>query len=374
MQRLSGHPFAPWFLDRVRGSRSIALMTHVGPDADGLGSQLAFAAAGRRAGVAVFIVNEDPLPARYAWLDPHGLAGHFERDAALLEGAELGLVFDAHEIDRVARPAARMRALGRDLLVLDHHAVRPEADVQGVVATEFSSTGELVYRLIQALGWPVDVDVARGVYAAISFDTGSFRFIRNQAATFRVAAELLDTGLDTNPIQEALFASRPRAEVELLGRILSRIRFADRDRIAWVALDDSVTAGLDVAPDAVGEAIPILIGIEGVLIAMMVKPGKHPGESRLSLRSKTVVTIGHVARRYGGGGHAHAAGATVATTDPAALAADVLAQLSEALAAQIDAGVGADAADQVAVAAHAAETGTGDRKGQAAARGAGGPA
>jgi phosphoesterase RecJ-like protein len=336
VQRLSGHPFEPWVLERIAQARSIALMTHMGPDADGLGSQLAFCAAARLQGVQVCVVNEDPLPERYRWLDPLGLAGHFERDAARLQGVDLGLIFDAHELPRAARPAAWLQQRGVDVWTMDHHTVAPDADVQGVVATDFSSTGELVYSLIRALGWPVDQDVARGIYAAISFDTGSFRFVRNQARTFRVAAELLETGLDANPIQEALFASRTRGEVELLGRLLNLVEFAAGGRIAWLACDDTITEGLEVAPDAIGEAIPTLIGIEGVLIAMMLKPGKKPGEWKLSLRSKTAVTIGSVARKYGGGGHEHAAGATL-SGDVATLVPQILAELTACLHAQLPA-------------------------------------
>lgn len=336
MQRLSGHPFEPWVLQRIAQARSIALMTHVGPDADGLGSQLAFCAAARLRGVAVCVVNEDPLPERYAWLDPRGLAGHFERDHAKLDGVDLGISFDAHDMVRIGRPAAYLRDRGVDVWVVDHHRVAPEADVQGVVAVQFSSSGELVYQLIRALGWPVDADVARGIYAAISFDTGSFRFVRNQAQTFRVAAELLDTGLDTNPIQEALFASRPRDEVQLLGRILARVQFAAGGRIAWVACPATMTEGLAVAPDALGEAIPTLIGIDGVLIAMMLKTGRKPGEWKLSLRSKTAVTIGAVATKYDGGGHDHAAGATL-TGDMETLTRLVLDDLLDVLATQLPA-------------------------------------
>jgi len=326
VQRLSNYPFEPWLIERIAAAKSIALMTHVGPDADGLGSQMAFYHAAALAGIQVFVVNEDPLPQRYSWLDAHAIAGHFDAHAARLEHADLGLIFDTNDIARAARPAQTLLARGIDLWVVDHHAVSADVDITGIVATDFSSSGELVFQLIKALGWPIDADVARGIYAAISFDTGSFRFIRNQSRTFRVAAELLDTGLDTNPIQEALFASRPRQEIVLLGRVLNQLHFAVDGRIAWAAVNDSIHDGLDVAPDALGEMIPTLIGMDGVLIAMMLKPGRQPNEWKLSLRSKTAVKIGAVAAHFGGGGHAHAAGATI-YGDLAELAAQVLAML-----------------------------------------------
>lgn len=330
MRRLSGYPFEDWFLERVSSAQRIALMTHVGPDADGLGSQVAFCCAAAKAGKQAIVVNEDPLPVRYAWLDPAGVTHCADGGMAILAQCDLGLVFDTHEPSRAGRPFAALAQRGVDVLVLDHHKVSDEAAVQGVVATEFSSTGELCYRLLQALQWPIDADVAAGIYAAMSFDTGSFRFLRNQSDTMRVAAELLDTGLDTNPIQEALFASRPAAETQLLGRLLSRLQFSDDGTVAWVIAERSVAEGLDIASDAFGEAMPFVIGIEGVVAAAMLKPGREPGEWKLSLRSKTAATIGHIAKARGGGGHAHAAGATL-RGEPRALMAEIVGELQRAV-------------------------------------------
>ena len=326
MQRLSGHPFEPWLLERIAAARHLVLMTHVGPDADGLGCEVAFCAAARAAGREVHVINEDSLPARYRWLDPRHALGHVDRDAGFLAAADLGLCFDAHEVARVGKPAAELRRHGVDVWVVDHHPVGPDVDVQGVIAPEFSSSGELVYHLIRALGWRVDAEVARPLYAAMSFDTGSFRFLRNQPETLHVAAALLETGIDTNPIQEALFASRPRSEWELLGRVIQHTRFAADGQIAWLAADASFVQGLDIAPDAIGETISQLVGIEGVLVAMMLKPDREPGLWKLSLRSKTAVKIGDVARRRGGGGHDHAAGATIAGELPA-LTAELVAEI-----------------------------------------------
>lgn len=326
MAHLTTFPFEDWFLDRLRAARAPVLMTHVDPDADGLGSQLAFVEAARRAGVRARIVNCDALPAHYAWLDPQGRAGSWQDNADDLTGADLGLFFDVSEPDRVGAPAAALREAGVDILVIDHHPVAADSEVVGVVDPSFSSTGELCFRLIEALGWPMDADVARGLYAAMSFDTGSFRFLRNQGETLRVAGRLLDTGLDANPIQEALFASRPAAETVLLGRILAELQFAAGGRVAWVAVPEAMFQGLDLPVGATGEAMPHVIGVQGVLAAAMFKPGRRAGEWKVSLRSKTAVQIGHIARKRGGGGHDHAAGATV-TGDLNDICAEIVAEL-----------------------------------------------
>lgn len=331
---LSGYPFAPAFLAGLQAASRLVLMTHVGPDADGLGSQLAFALAARAAGKQVAIVNDDPLPGRYRWLDPQGLIGSVDADAQALGSAQLGLVFDAHEVERAGRPAQALHAAGTPIWVVDHHPPRPGLVLHGVIAAEFSSTGELVFELLRALGWPVSAAVAAPIWAAIAFDTGSFRFVRNDPRTFRNAALLLETGLDVAPIQEALFASKPRAEVELLGRVLSAVQFADAGRVSWAILPPSITEGLVVEGDALGEVIPTLIGIDGVQAAVLLKPGKRDGEWKLSLRSKDAVVVGHVARVRGGGGHDHAAGATL-TGDPRALMQTIVAEVVAAVVDQL---------------------------------------
>ncbi len=334
MQRLSGVPFEPWLLERIQAARHIVLSTHVGPDADGLGSQLAFVRAARATGRTAVVVNEDPLPQRYAWLDPAGDIGHFDRDAARLADVDFALLFDTHEVDRAGRPAQALRQAGVDVWVVDHHAVKPDLELQGCVATEFSSSGELVFRLLHALNWPIDAVAARALYAAMSFDTGSFRFLRNQSNTLRVAADLLDTGFDANPVQEALFASRTRAETLLLGRVLAQMQFAGNGRIAWAALGPEIGEGLTLADDAIGETIPHFVGVEGVFVAMQLKPSRKPGDWKLSLRSKAAVKIGDVARHFGGGGHEHAAGATL-QGEKDQLAAQVLAMLEKTVADQL---------------------------------------
>lgn len=340
---LSDFPFAPAFLAGLRAADRLVLMTHVGPDADGLGSQLAFALAARAAGKDVAIVNDDPLPPRYRWLDPERRIGHIDAGAEALATAQLGLVFDAHEVERAGRPARQLQAAGTPIWVVDHHPPRPEMALQGVIAAAFSSTGELVFELLRALDWPVTAQVAAPIWAAIAFDTGSFRFVRNDPRTFRNAALLLETGLDVAPIQEALFASKPRGEVELLGRVLSRVQFADGGRVSWAILPPEIADGLQVDGDALGEVIPTLIGIDGVQAAVLLKPGKRDGEWKLSLRSKDAVVVGQVARSRGGGGHDHAAGATL-SGDADQLMQTLVAEVVAAVVEQLGPAAGGDAA------------------------------
>ncbi|MEY3014182.1 MAG: hypothetical protein RIT45_2917 [Pseudomonadota bacterium] len=332
---VTADPRDPWLLEQIRSARRLALMTHVDPDADGLGSQIGFLHAARAAGKDAVIVNDDPCPSRYRWLDEAGDIRDFDTAAANLQGCDLGLCFDANEPGRAGRPLAALQKAGVPVLLVDHHRLAADNPMQGLVATHFSSSGELTFRLIEALGWSLDARAAAGLYAAMSFDTGSFRFLRNNPDTLRVAAALQAVpGLDTNPIQEALFASRPFAETVLLGRILERIERSADGRVAWAVIPPEATDGLDVPRDAVGEAMPFVIGIEGVLAAAMFKPGRVPGQWKLSLRAKAGTVVGDIATRRGGGGHDQAAGATL-TGDIESLRAEIVAELQDVVSRSV---------------------------------------
>ncbi len=297
------------FLDRLRSARRVVLMTHVDPDADGLGSQVGLLRALRASGHEAVIVNADPLPDRYAFLGPTEIWGCFPQDRHWLVGADLGLVLDANALDRAGPPAAALRDAGVELLCVDHHVAGAGA-LSGVIASELSSTGEATYHLLTALGWPIDEPIATALYAAISFDTGSFRFLRGRSQTLRVAASLLDAGADDDRIQRALYGSHPFDEVRLHGRLMSRIERSADGRIAHLVAEPALWRDIDPPADAVSEVMPMVIGIEGVEIAVVFRPGPGSDEWKASLRSKGA-DVGGLARRLGGGGHRVAAGMTL---------------------------------------------------------------
>jgi len=321
---LTGWPVSDEALALIRGAPKIVTCTHRGPDADGLGSEIAFALAARRAGVACEIVNHDAVPRRFRWLDPDGLVRQASSARDALAGATIGLSFDTNDPYRAGDTHEALKAQGTRFFVVDHHELPGGSTVEGIVATRFSSTGELTWRLLRALGWlsadpRQDAAIAWRIWASIAYDTGSFRFVRNDPETFRACAELLETGIDANPVQERLWSSDPRDVRVLAGSVLASMQFAPDARICYAVAPRGITDGLEVERDDLGELIRLLVDIDGVEIAFMLKETDKPGHWKLSLRSKSCVTIDHIAQSMGGGGHAHAAGATV----PDALASDV---------------------------------------------------
>ena len=293
----------------------MVLTTHKGPDGDGIGSEIALLRALRKMGKSAYVLNNDPTPRRLAFLDAAGEIRRYRtcvEGRKLLDDADLVMVVDLSEVDRTGDLEKPLVQMAHKVLVVDHHLPTPTAG-PGLIVPDCSSCGELVYRIIAELGVEVDAPTATAIYAAMAYDTASFRYIRNSSQSLRVAAELIDRGADATTIQEALFAARPRDQLTLLLRSLQVAEFAHDGRLAYVILTPKMAKGLNLDREAYREVISHLVGIEGVLVAVTfkVEGGGPKACVRLSLRSKDQVPVVEVAQSFGGGGHAHACGAVV---------------------------------------------------------------
>lgn len=321
-------------LERLKAARRLVLSTHKGPDPDGLATQVALARALRARGVDVRVINGDGLPSRLAFLDPDGLLERW-RDVpdatALLDDADLILLVDVADIERTGDLEGPLAVRRHKVVALDHHL--PEAgSVGGVIDPDVSSSGELGWRLLSWLGAPIDAAVATALYTAITYDTASFRWLRNQPGTLRVAADLIGLGADAGAIQESLWGARPRDHARLVARAIEGAQWGCDGRLVWVMFDEPMTRGLSVDREAYREVIGNLLGIDGVLVAATFQvEGKGRATVRFSLRSKLSTPVVAVARRYGGGGHAHACGATVRGVKAPAFVEEVLDGLSALL-------------------------------------------
>jgi phosphoesterase RecJ-like protein len=296
------------FLTALRAAPSLVLMTHRGPDGDGLGCELALARSFEAVGREVSILNEDPIPPRFRFLDPGGRVKVFRRShTKAVRDAALGLLVDTSEPLRAGTAAGLRQKSGGPFLAMDHHPPSAES-LAGFIEPRAASTAELAYDLLRALELPIDAVSASALYAGIAFDTNSFRFIRNEAGPLRVAAELVERGADAERIQAEL-SGHPPDYARLLGRLLPTITFAAGGRVAVLALTVEHLEGLEIDADDLSEVVTFLNRLRGVDACAFVRQnGKS--DWRINLRCREGFAIDELARTLGGGGHSRAAGAT----------------------------------------------------------------
>jgi len=293
-------------LEGIGHSKTICVAGHVRPDGDCVGSQLGLALALQGQGKKVVCWNEDRLPQKLAFLDLRNLMqppspGH---------RFDCVIATDSASFERLGKVGKCVQNRKR-LINIDHHASNTRyGDLNWISARE-PSTGELIFRLLGAAGWPITPPIADCLFTAVSTDTGSFQYPSTRPSTYHVAAELVKRGANLARICNEVYQSYPLSRVRLLKHVYNHFRLTHDDQIAWLRLkkSDFARTGADTA-DAEG-LIDHIRAIEPVVVACVFEE-LEPELTRVSLRSKSErVNVNDIASRFGGGGHPAAAGARV---------------------------------------------------------------
>jgi len=293
----------------LRRGRQAVLSTHINPDGDGLGSELALAAFLRQRGLRVAVINSDPVPRLYAFLDPRGDILTPEAPAArrALETCELFFAIDNGTLSRMGALQEWIRATRARRICIDHHASQDDVWDLRLIDESACSTGTLVHRLIRTLGGRLSPEQATALYVALITDTGYFRFARTDASTYHLAAELLEAGVDPVQVYHQVYERNSLAYIRLLGVALGSVRTEAQGRVGWVSLTRQQILEAGGEQEDTSEIVNSVLTVEGVRVALLFKELPGP-RTKVSLRSKGELDVNALARRLGGGGHRNAAG------------------------------------------------------------------
>lgn len=310
--------------------RRVLLTTHVNADGDGTGSEVALWHLLTARGLHPIIANPTGIPDRFAFLLPAG-ADASPRAAREIERAEVILVVDIGDLGRLGSLGPLVAARGVPVACIDHH-VSPGTLPPGprLVAPEATATAELVFDLATALGWDVTADVARALYVGILMDTGGFRFSNTTPRALRVAAALLERGVDPEGVYERVYASAPEGRIRLTAEVLQTLVVEPALGLAWVTVPPGALERHGATPDDLDGIVEFPRSIAGVRLALMFRQ-LASGRVKVSFRSMGDVNVAVLAERFGGGGHVKAAGASLDASLPDAQAR-VLAAAREYLA------------------------------------------
>ena len=296
--------------DLLRASPRWTLFIHQKADGDAVGSAAALFGAGSALGHRVRWMGPDAsLPDPYLFL-PHTEEYRFCEELAFDDPDELYVFLDSSNEERGVR-GLRNRAPEAVVLNLDHHEDNSRYGSLNCVDPSCSSTAELLYRLFRAGGWTLTRAIAECLYTGLVTDTGAFMFSNTTPQTHRLAAELLELGVEPSRVGAHLYKNRSQNALLLWSRALARVEVWGGGAFAltWLARGDFVAAcALSVDTEGlVGQ----LMAIRGVSFAMLLSE-LEPGRVKVSFRSdEGAVPAALVARSLGGGGHPRASGATL---------------------------------------------------------------
>lgn len=281
---------------------NITLLCHRRPDGDTVGSAFALYYALKTLGKEVRVLCADPLPKLYDYLYPE-----YKPDRILYEPVEYVVAVDVATAGLLGGLEERYGTMVD--LCIDHHPGNGDYAAQTCLWSEAGACAEPVAAIIKAIGLPISGRIAECIYTGLATDTGGFRYSNTSAGSMRLAAEIMESGVDTALLNTRIFESESKAKVLAEAAMMSALQFYADDRIAVMPVTLAVRAATGVTGEELEDVAGIPRKIEGVLLGITIK--EHEDECHISLRSKEPVNADEIAETFGGGGHRFAAGCTI---------------------------------------------------------------
>lgn len=279
------------------------------PDGDAIGSMIGLGLALREMGKETVILAAQPLPSLYEFLPGSNLVVT-PREVPAEKRFDCGVILDCTSLDRLNNETVTVFDRCQSLINIDHHISNSYFGAVNIVEPEASSTGELIFRILSALGIRISPAAATNLYTALVADTGSFQY---QNATFQchqVASSLLKLGADQNRVQRSLNEQKTLASIRLLEKGLATLAFDPESHLAWMTIPRHLFVETECRIEDSEDFINYPKSIAGVEIGILFKEIAE-NEIRVGFRSKSVADVNLLAGQFGGGGHERAAGCTV---------------------------------------------------------------
>jgi phosphoesterase RecJ-like protein len=316
------------FVDLVRRHRRFLLTTHIRPDADGLGSQLALAEILRPLGKEVRLVIASNWPPRYNFLDPERRIERFAPPGDAWRDVEAVVILDTGTWNQLGDFGPFLKTLPVPRAVIDHHLSQDDLGALRLVDTSAEATGRLIHEAVGALGQPLNEAAANYLFAALATDTGWFRHANTTPATFDLAGQLVRAGARPTHLYEQLYEQNTLPRLKLTGLVLDRLQLTAGGRVAYSEILRGDYEATGAVPQDTEDMINFGRSVAGVEVALFFMEQPRGGV-KVSFRSRGV-DVAKVAEQFGGGGHKLASGAILELPLPEARAR-VLAAVEAAL-------------------------------------------
>jgi len=289
--------------DAIRSRRRFVLSSHARPDGDSIGSQLAMAYALKALGKDVTVINADAAPPplmAFPGVSEIRIAPRADGDF------EAAIIMECGDL-------ARTGVLGLDrffVINIDHHPGNTGYGGINWFDPSAAACGEMIFDLVPALGVPLSVEIATHIYLAILTDTGSFHYSSLTPRTFDICRATLEAGVDPVLVARNVYDSNNMGRLKLFGAVLSAMQIDQTGRIAIVYLDHEMAREAGGTYEDTEGLINLPLTVKEIQAVVFFKQDQGD-QYRVSMRSKSEIDIGAVAKQFGGGGHKNAAGCTV---------------------------------------------------------------
>jgi len=292
--------------EEIRKRQRFVLSSHVRPDGDAIGSQLAMAFALRHLGKTVRVVNCDMPPS--PMLVFPGVA-EIEVAQRVDDPGDAVIIMECGDFARTG-----VAGLDRGFVInIDHHLGNTMYGALNWFDASAAACGEMVFDLIQKLGVPLTPEIATHTYVAILTDTGSFHYSSISSRTFDICRQCVEAGLDPPAVARSIFDSNNLGRLKLFGAVLSRMELDASGRLATVWVDRALARNCGGTYEDTEGLINLPLTVKEIQAVVFFKE-QGPDDWRISMRSKGEIDVNSVATEFGGGGHKNAAGCSATGT------------------------------------------------------------
>ena len=286
--------------EEIRRRQRFVIVSHVRPDGDAIGSQLAMAFALRAMGKDVRIINRDPAPPPLQAFP--GVTG-IELADRVDDPGEAVIVMESGDLSRTG-----VSGLERGFVInIDHHLGNTMYGALNWFDISAAACGEMVFDLIRELAVPLSLEMATHIYVAILTDTGSFHYSSISPRTFDICRQCVEAGVDPPAVARNIFDSNNLGRLKLFGAVLSRMELDGTGRLATLSVDHRLADECGGTYEDTEGLINLPLTVKEIQAVVFFKE-VGPDDWRVSMRSKGNVDINAVAKAFGGGGHKNASG------------------------------------------------------------------
>ncbi|HQI17057.1 MAG TPA: bifunctional oligoribonuclease/PAP phosphatase NrnA [Bacillota bacterium] len=291
-------------ISKIKESGKIAILSHIMPDGDSIGSSLALYNALKKYGKDVRFILDDEIPTIYGFLEGSDRV----REPGQFEHFDTVLVLDCGDVERLGKSSLYLN--GNYVINIDHHISNKEFGSLNLVDTGSAASGEIIYDLIKSLDIGMDRGICECLYTAIVTDTGQFQYSNTTSRTHQIVGDLIDSGVNVSRMFERIYQNNSKEKIVLMKTALSTLEFFHNDATSCISLSLEQMKEANALDEDTEGIINLARDIGCVEVAMFLKE-IEPGLIKVGLRSKKKANVAAVALRFGGGGHVHAAGCTV---------------------------------------------------------------
>lgn len=295
----------PAVVKLIGDSKNIAILSHIMPDGDNIGSSLALYNALSKIGKNVVFILDDDVPEVYKFLKGSQKTEKPDNDHKF----DLVIVLDCGDVGRLGRSSRYLE--GAKVINIDHHLSNSNFGLYNIVDISAAATGEIIYRLINRLEIALDKDICECIYTGIVTDTGQFQYSNTTDLTHEIAADLVRHGAEPWKLYRAIYQNNSKSKMKLIGEAINSLEFHFQSKIASMIIRKEVFETVGAKDEDADGIINFARDINGVEVALLFKETED-GKVKIGFRSKDFVNVSDIAQEFGGGGHKRAAGATVA--------------------------------------------------------------